>query len=81
MKAYKIDHFISESGDKQLITKFGGQPDWITSAQWPTSPAWDHRQLKFIGQIRLNDFYSELEHLTLAYIFVTQPEDREDTFF
>lgn len=39
MKAYKIDHFISESGDKQSITKFGGQPDWITSPQWPTSPA------------------------------------------
>lgn len=37
--------------------------------------------MKFIGQIRLNDFYHELEDLTLAYIFLTQPEDRSDTFF
>ncbi|MFR3116053.1 MAG: hypothetical protein ACLTOJ_00945 [[Clostridium] symbiosum] len=69
MRAYKIDGFISGSGDEKFITKFGGQPDWIESPQWPVSIPWDNRPLKFIGQIRLNDFYSELENLTLAYIF------------
>lgn len=80
MRAYKIDDFISEKDDKHFITKFGGQLDWIAEPQWPVSPAWDS-QLKFIGQIRLNDFYSDLQSLTLAYIFMTQPKDREDTFF
>ncbi len=81
MKAYKIDGFISGSGNEKFITKFGGQPDWMESPQWPVSIPWDNRPLKFIGQIRLNDFYSELENLTLAYIFLTQPEDKTDPFF
>lgn len=81
MKAYKIDRFISQSEDKHFITKFGGQPDWIERPQWPVSLAWDNRPLKFIGQIRLNDFYYEPEKLSLVYIFMTQPEDRNDTFF
>lgn len=81
MRAYKIDKFIPENEDKHFITKFGGQPDWIATPQWPVSLAWDRRPLKFIGQIRLNDFYSELTDLTLAYIFVTQPENEDDTFY
>lgn len=81
MKAYRIDDFISHSEDEHFITKFGGQPDWIECPRWPISPAWDNRPLKFIGQIRLNDFYSELENLSLAYIFMTQPTDRSDSFF
>lgn len=81
MKAYKIDGFISESENKEFITKFGGQPDWIESPQWPVSLSWDNRPLKFIGQIRLNDFYNELENLVLAYIFMTQPKDKADPFF
>lgn len=81
MRAYKIDGFVSENENKEFITKFGGQPDWIECPQWPVSLPWDNRPLKFIGQIRLNDFYSDLENLTLAYIFMTQPEDKADLFF
>ena len=75
MSAYKINTFITANENRNNMTKFGGQPDWITTPQWPVSLAWDNRPLKFIGQIRLNDFYSELKDLTLAYIFITQPED------
>ena len=67
MRTYKIDTFISQSSDEHYITRFGGQPDWIASPQWPVSLPWDNRPLKFIGQIRLNDFYRELKDLTLAY--------------
>lgn len=81
MKTYIIDNFISQNDDRHFITKFGGQPDWIADPRWPVSPAWDNRPLKFIGQIRLNDFYDGLETLSLAYIFMTQPEDRDDSFF
>lgn len=81
MRAYKINNYISEMGDRHLITKFGGQPDWISEPLWPVSTAWDNRPLKFIGQVKLNDFYDGLKDLTLAYIFMTQPEDREDSFY
>lgn len=81
MKSYKIDAFISQSSDHRYITRFGGQPDWITAPQWPVSLQWDNRPLKFVGQIRLNDFFSELSDVTLAYIFLTQPKDKTDPFF
>lgn len=81
MKAYKIDRFVSQNDECSFITKFGGQPDWLLAPQWPVSPAWDNRPLKFIGQIRLNDFISGLDNLEMAYIFLTQPENAEDDFY
>lgn len=83
MRTYKIDNYIAQSSDsgEQYITRFGGQPDWIAAPQWPVSLPWGNRPLKFIGQIRLNDFYRELKDITLAYIFMTQPEDKTDSFF
>ena len=81
MRTYKIDGFISTRSDERYITRFGGQPDWIASPQWPVSLPWDNRPLKFIGQIRLNDFFEEMKDLTLAYIFMTQPKDEIDPFF
>lgn len=81
MKAYIIEQWISKKEYMPFITKFGGQPDWLAEPQWPVSPARSGRPLKFIGQIRLNDFYDELEKLTLAYIFLTQPKDRDDDFY
>ena len=81
MNSYKIEQFCSGSSDEHFITRFGGQPDWITTPQWPVSLAWNKRPLKFIGQVRLNDFFDDLESLTLVYIFMTQPEDKKDPFF
>ncbi len=83
MRTYKIDSFISQSkgSGERYTTRFGGQPDWIGTPQWPVSLTWDNRPLKFIGQIRLNDFNSELKDLILVYIFITQPEDKTDPFF
>ncbi len=83
MRTYKIDTFISQNTGscERYITRFGGQPDWIAAPQWPVSLPWDNRPLKFIGQIRLNDFDSKLKDLILAYIFMTQPEDKTDPFF
>lgn len=83
MRTYKIDTFIPQSicSGERYTTRFGGQPDWIAAPQWPVSLPWDNRPLKFIGQIRLNDFDSELKDLILIYIFMTQPEDKTDPFF
>ncbi len=68
MRTYKIDTFIPKSirSGERYTTRFGGQPDWIAVPQWPVSLSWDDRPLKFIGQIRLNDFDSELKDLILV---------------
>ena len=81
MISFKIDEFHTNNSDESFITRFGGQPDWIGEPQWPISLAWSDRPLKFIGQICLNDFFDKMDELTLVYIFMTQPEDRNDTFF
>lgn len=81
MKAYKIEQYNVQVEDIHFQTKFGGQPDWISTPQWPVSEAWGNRPMKFIGQIRLDEFLEEVEEMTLAYIFMTQPEDRNDTFY
>ena len=80
-KAYRIDSFTVRDEEGSYITRFGGQPDWISEPQWPVSLAWADRPLKFIGQIRLNDFYKELQDTQLAYIFLTQPDNEEDDFY
>ena len=55
MRTYKINDFTVKNSNQHYITRFGGQPDWITSPQWPVSLSWDNRPLKFKGQVRLND--------------------------
>ena len=47
MSAYKINTFITANENRNYMTKFGGQPDWITTPQWPISLAWGNRPLKF----------------------------------
>ena len=81
MKTYKIENFMQQVKDTQFQTKFGGQPDWITEPQWPVSEAWGDRPMKFIGQVRLDEIYDDVETMTLAYIFMTQPKDRNDSFY
>jgi len=50
MKKFKIDRFTRVSEPvRTLITKFGGQPVWLTEPQWPLSSGWDKRPMMFIG--------------------------------
>lgn len=81
MNVYKITQFVSVSEYEPFQTRFGGQPDWLTSPEWPISAAWNDRPMKFIGQIRLDEWYDDVCSIRMAYIFVTQPEDRQDSFF
>lgn len=56
MKTYKIEQYNAQVEDIHFQTKFGGQPDWISTPQWPVSEAWGKRPMKFIGQVRLDEF-------------------------
>ena len=56
-------------------TKFGGQPDWIDSTQWPLS-AETRTPMSFIGQIDLAESvfqHPNLQH-KMAYIFMTDSD-------
>lgn len=81
VKAYRINHYHPEPSAKPLQTKFGGQPDWLAAPQWPVSAEWTNRPMKFLGQIRLDQIYDEIDNITMAYLFITQPEDENDLFF
>lgn len=81
MKAFKINNFTQQIPHSSLQTKFGGQPDWLTTPIWPVSPVWDNRPMKFMGQIRLDHIYDDIKKTKMAYIFITQPNDKEDDFF
>jgi uncharacterized protein YwqG len=59
------------------ITKFGGQPVWLETPQWPIS-----RQLKkpmrFICQIKLEDTVFPGGEGKMAYLFMTDDEEYVD---
>jgi hypothetical protein len=55
------------------VTKFGGQPVWLTEPQWPLSRMYN-APMQFIGQIRLYpELFGPLE-AQMAYLFMTQYE-------
>jgi uncharacterized protein YwqG len=61
---------------EETRTKFGGQPDWIESPQWPLSQETGN-PMKFIGQIDLSESVYKNHNLSgkMAYIFMTDEED------
>jgi hypothetical protein len=53
------------------VTKFGGQPVWLTEPMWPLSAS-TGRPMRFIGQIRLPG-----EEIRLGYLFMTEDDPSE----
>lgn len=76
--AWKI-HFGTEgeSGPGDLPpTRFGGQPDWLDSPQWPVSRELG-TPMEFIAQIALHpDTFPWVDEPKMAYLFET--DDSED---
>jgi hypothetical protein len=73
-KKYTITFHEVQTPITEPVTKFGGQPVWITEAQWPLS-----RRLgipmQFICQIKLYpELFGPLE-AQMAYIFMTDHID------
>lgn len=63
-----------------IVTKFGGQPDWLTVPQWPISEGWDCPMM-FVAQIVLDERLFQVDQKRVAYLFVTHKESPKDTFF
>lgn len=64
----------------QLVTKFGGQPTWITGPQWPLSRS-TGTPMRFLGQVVLDaHLFGELAG-RIAYLFITDGEIFVDNTF
>lgn len=63
---------IVESPTKivEPVTKFGGQPVWISQPSWPLSPETDEQML-FLGQIYLHEELFPNNNGTIVYLFIS----------
>lgn len=67
IKKQKIE-FQKTEDDSSLNSKFGGQPNWINTPQWPIGPN-EEEPMIFLGQITLDDaIFPNCGNVT-AYIF------------
>src|SRR5215217_5247181 len=65
----EVDQPITES-----VTKFGGQPVWLSEPQWPISRE-TGRQMTFFCQVRLGDVPGLERTAGMAYVFMTDDAD------
>ncbi len=56
------------------VTKFGGQPNWISKPQWPLSRS-TGKQMTFVGQVVLDHTTFPGAKGKIAYLFVTAFDD------
>jgi uncharacterized protein YwqG len=76
VKRATITEFVPTSTPiTEPVTKFGGQPCWLETPQWPMSAELGS-PMRFIGQIRLTEALFPGMEGKMAYIFMT--EDDED---
>lgn len=58
-------------------TKFGGQPDWLTTAQWPLSRTTGN-PMRFLCQIELDERIFPAAAGKMAFIFITDEDEYID---
>lgn len=63
----------TETPIKDAVTKFGGQPVWISEPQWPLSRE-TGKPMQFICQVELKKFGFKSEP-QMAYLFMTGDEE------
>jgi len=74
IKFEKTNESIQES-----VTKFGGQPIWITGPQWPLSKDTGN-PMEFICQLALSEDIFPNSKGKMAYIFMTEEEYVDGTW-
>jgi uncharacterized protein YwqG len=77
MKRKSIEFVEAKKPIRDPITKFGGQPVWLTEPQWPLS-ATTGMPMRFICQIALSADLFGATDARMAYIFMTDGEDYVD---
>lgn len=75
-KKWIINFVESEGPITEPVTKFGGQPVWIGEPTWPLSRQTGN-PMRFIGQFELRPELGFSTAAKMAYLFMTDEEDRE----
>lgn len=70
-KKYTITFHEAQSPIMEAVTKFGGQPTWITEPQWPISRA-TSEPMRFICQIALDTELFGEPAGRVAYLFMSE---------
>jgi len=71
---FNIEFVKSDRPINDLVTKFGGQPTWMTEPEWPVSRSTNY-PMRFICQISLSDLTLEAPYDSgMAYLFMTDTE-------
>ncbi|OWQ83811.1 hypothetical protein CDN99_25435 [Roseateles aquatilis] len=73
MKRQSIEFVEARKPIRERVTKFGGQPVWLTEAQWPLSAA-SGRPMRFICQIAVSPELFGATSARMAYVFMTDDE-------
>jgi hypothetical protein len=77
VKKYTISFREATTPIIEHVTKFGGQPVWLTKSQWPLSRTTGH-PMRFICQIALDaEVFGKLAG-RIAYLFMTDEEESVD---
>jgi uncharacterized protein YwqG len=75
-KKHRIEFLEATAPITALVTKFGGQPVWVSAPQWPLSRQ-TGKPMRFICQIALNQELFPGAAARMAYLFMTDEEDGE----
>ena len=75
-KKHRIEFHEVSSPITDFVTKFGGQPTWVSEPQWPMSRETGN-SMRFICQIKLNNELFSVVTAQMAYLFMTDEDDDE----
>jgi uncharacterized protein YwqG len=76
-KKYTVSFHPTSAPITEPVTKFGGQPVWLTEPEWPLSKE-TGEPMRFIGQVALySEIFDGVEG-KMAYIFMSDGEDYVD---
>lgn len=76
--SYQIKDFASlDNPPAQPSTKFGGNPDWLQTPEWPISRS-TGKPMAFIGQIKIDKEQFPFAKAEWAYLFISEFDDYVD---
>lgn len=63
----------------ECVSKFGGQPNWISEPEWPLDSL-ENEKMLFIGQIELDDNLFGDTTGKMAYLFISSDEEGQGSW-
>jgi hypothetical protein len=76
-KKFDIEFIPAERPIRDCVTKFGGQPVWISESEWPVSKSTGEK-MAFICQISLSEELFGTKGM--AYVFMTHNPEVDGTW-